>query len=1209
MGIHVCQSQCLDVLLQALFKQMGQSESSVFNVLATQHFIVPNKAVEQWLMQSIAEQKGISANQIFHQRIQSFQWYAYQQVLTDKDQVRQANIPRLVMKWRIYEAIRPFITPIKQQIGTKHPLYELVKRIYDSAIHLTQPLDIQLKKQGMLYWIAEQVSRLFSHYMQYRGQNFYGQAQDWLTAWGNDQALDIERYIANPSQSLSLYDLEQAKSLEVWQRWLWQHIFHTDFQKIKQIDRDFWASLDHDPQVIRHLPQQLMVFTLLELAPSQLQFLRQLGQYIDVVIYHYNPSQEYWADSVDPNWKKQYDIGVKERFIEKNKQRGHVVNDEEIQQFFEAFNYQFNAEARESRHPLLTRFGKQARDHFSLLANLSSGEEGEWFDLFIDQFPDTVLGKVQSDILYLMEPEKNSYVLTQNDASVQVHVCHSSLRQLEVLKDQLLHWLSQGTKDQPRRLDDILVLTPDLKALEPIIRSVFTPPPRQNGQHQESYIPVKISGVAPLDVGNAWRSVVGRIQLPQGRFSFEEFTDWLSLLTTQKFYGLDALSVERIIVLLSDAGFKRGLDEQHLQRFLADDDHDFRYTFKFALDRLALGIAVPEHQLFENTLSYDRVSPTDFTLIAILIEIYNDLNHRRDWLICHEQGQAKSVEFWIKTLQQEIMLYRQKGEDALKPVADIIQKHIRMLTLSIYHDQHNPQDATVPLDALTLPLAYIVSEIQQGIDTQLENAEPSGQVTFSQIGSIRPIPYRLVVMLNLDSSTFPSRHSHVPFDLMKVLRPYLGDRSRLEDDQGAFLDALLLAKESLWMFYNGFDVSDGEVRQPSSVLHELMEHLAFLVKTDSEIDDYVDLDGIEVKKQIQALYHVHTLQPFDVRSFNQNIRYQDQWFTVAKQIQQTHTPRQPWQTGEYEQEAQLQVLHAQHWMNDVVFPAQLYLKTIGVKNIHPEQFVDENEPLVLDGLGRYAVRDFMQQCESPNQALLMHHLPVGKVQQSAWQHTQSEFDVLKERLIRYAPCSTPTTQQTLQISEQLYLQFELPEGNEQDWVSLNTASARGERRTKVWLEYLLWVQSLNLNQEGQSYRRIVVFSDQTIICTGLSSEQAEDYLKGWWALWEKGQKTPVVLPAALLLKTNKTAYTAWAQDKKTHEWTFNLDATVKAWENTYTANTDFLLQDDRSSYLHRDWQFLLQQQDATALLKHACEAFAELLYAPICQYQTVETEE
>lgn len=50
MGIHVCQSQCLDVLLQALFKQMGQSESSVFNVLATQHFIVPNKAVEQWLM-------------------------------------------------------------------------------------------------------------------------------------------------------------------------------------------------------------------------------------------------------------------------------------------------------------------------------------------------------------------------------------------------------------------------------------------------------------------------------------------------------------------------------------------------------------------------------------------------------------------------------------------------------------------------------------------------------------------------------------------------------------------------------------------------------------------------------------------------------------------------------------------------------------------------------------------------------------------------------------------------------------------------------------------------------------------------------------------------------------------------------------------------------------------------------------------------------
>jgi len=41
---------------------------------------------------------------------------------------------------------------------------------------------------------------------------------------------------------------------------------------------------------------------------------------------------------------------------------------------------------------------------------------------------------------------------------------------------------------------------------------------------------------------------------------------------------------------------------------------------------------------------------------------------------------------------------------------------------------------------------------------------------------------------------------------------------------------------------------------------------------------------------------------------------------------------------------------------------------------------------------------------------------------------------------------------------------------------------------------------------------------------------------------------------------------------------------------------------------HADWQFILQEQDATALLKHACDLFAYDLYNPIYQYQTVAEE-
>ncbi|MCM3356354.1 exodeoxyribonuclease V subunit gamma, partial [Bacillus halotolerans] len=136
-----------------------------------------------------------------------------------------------------------------------------------------------------------------------------------------------------------------------------------------------------------------------------LQFLRRLGQYLDVVILHYNPSQEYWADSVDPLWKKRYDLGVKERYIAKHPN----ASDADIAAFFDSFSLGFNALSRESRHPLLTRLGKQARDHFSLLSQLATGEEGKWVDAFVEQFPETLLGKIQSDIFYLAEPQSQQY--------------------------------------------------------------------------------------------------------------------------------------------------------------------------------------------------------------------------------------------------------------------------------------------------------------------------------------------------------------------------------------------------------------------------------------------------------------------------------------------------------------------------------------------------------------------------------------------------------------------------------------------------------------------------------------------------------------------------------------------------------------------------------------------------------------------------------
>lgn len=1225
MAIHVIQSQRIDVLVHAMLTTVNKPATTPFQVLQTQHFIVPSHAVEAWLTQKLAEQKGISANTQFHHRIRGFQWSAYQWVLVDqKEQVRKANIPRIIIKWRVFQALKAFIQGEKNSLQLDHPLYSIVQRIYDSADRLEQGIEKQLKKQGMLYWVAEQVSRLFSHYMEYRGHcqkncppNMCSCPTNWLQAWGQNKELPIEDMFFKTNSDISEFTLNQARELEAWQRWLWQEVFHQDFEQMQSIDAMFWETLDHPETrkaALKKLPQQLVIFTLLDLPPMQLEFLRRLGQYLDIYILHYNPSQEYWADSVDPNWKARYDLRVKERFIAKNPK----ASDADIEQFFQEFTLNFNAEQRESRHPLLTRFGKQARDHFSLLSNLSSGEDGVWADAFIDEYKANLLGKIQSDILYLVEPEQHQYVLDEQDDSIQIHVCHSSLRQLEVLKEQLIHWLAQGTKEAPRRPSDILVLSPSLSELEPLIRSVFAPPPSERdliqhkagSSHQLSkdsvYLPIQIAGVAQLDALNAWRAVLGRIELIQGRFSIEDFADWLSLSATQQRYSLDVNAIERITELLIAAGFKRGLDAEHLKRSLCEGDEDYRFSFKFALDRLALGIAIPEHRLFQGTLSFAQVLPSDFELIGKLIQIYQDFDARRDWMIAHEQGQNVPVEQWLKRLMQDLAEFEETGVESLSTVYKIIKKQERMLTLASFYDEHDHH----ALRSLSLPLPYLLAEINNTLEMQLDHAEPTGQITFSQIGQIRPVPYKLIVMLGLDSGKFPNRSQHLPFDLMDLLKPQLGDRSRLEDDQGAFLDHLLLAQDNLWLFYNGFDINDGEVRDPSTVVQELVQHLAYIVQNkrpDAEADETVIIGGVEVPEQLRSLYHVHPLLPFDPLGFEsaRPVRYQDQWFCVAGQIRHATGQRASWVNMPYQHLQQdVWVLDSHQWIQDVTFPARLYLKTLGVENLRPEDLPAVQEPLLLDGLGRYAVRQFLQKQEGTAQPeLLMDHLPIGKLQQSSWQMSLVEQQRLKDRLLKYAPEVTPTTQQVWKVNDHMYMNIHLPKNGAAKWVSLDASSARAKRRAKVWLEYLLWLGYLNLGDCGEKLARIVVFSDRTILCHGVTSNKAREWLDHWLAAWKYGQSQPLVLPAALLLKI--------AEKDKQHNWQANeqnqmciddMDVIYKDWHEDGKFS-GFSVTDNEATQMHRDWQFILQEQDATALLEDACAQFSYQLYQPVFMHQ------
>lgn len=199
MAIHVMQSQRIEVLFEAMLRAVQHSKAHPLMVLKAQHFIVPSLAIETWLTQRLAEQRGISANNQFHHRMRGFQWWVYQEVLHDqRDEVRKANLPRLMIKWRIYQSLKDFVQAPHNTLSQQHPLYPIIQRIYASADRL-EGLEQLNKKQSMLYWVAEQVSRLFSNYMEYRshcarcGAQLCACGNNWLQTWGKQQALNVEQ--------------------------------------------------------------------------------------------------------------------------------------------------------------------------------------------------------------------------------------------------------------------------------------------------------------------------------------------------------------------------------------------------------------------------------------------------------------------------------------------------------------------------------------------------------------------------------------------------------------------------------------------------------------------------------------------------------------------------------------------------------------------------------------------------------------------------------------------------------------------------------------------------------------------------------------------------------------------------------------------------------------------------------------------------------
>jgi exodeoxyribonuclease V gamma subunit len=551
------------------------------------------------------------------------------------------------------------------------------------------------------------------------------------------------------------------------------------------------------------LPAAAHVFCLPTIAPVHLALMQQLARWTDLHVYALNPCAEYWFDVVDPRRLARLAAAGKAQHLE-------------------------------TGHRLLAAWGQQTQAQLAALVDACG--DGVVDDDHFDPAPGTsLLATVQNAILTLQDLAPASLPLDPTDRSIELHVCHSLTRELEVLHDTLLARHAEPDAPAP---SDILVVVPDLEAAAPLIDSVFgTAPPALA-------LPFTITGRAQSTVNPAARALLDALALAASRGTASAVFGLLQQPVVAQRFGLDDEGLARIHGWVLDAGVHWAFDGAQRQGLGLGDDprHNMRHSWADGLDRLFLGHALPTSASpFDGRLPAGEPEGSAALALGALWAFLQAIDALRQ-----RTAHPLPAQDWpplLGALIDTLLDADSAGTDALADLRAAIQG-LADTWAGVWADG---------TPALPLALDVVRQALTQALDDPARGGVPTGRITFSALPSLRSLPYRMVCVLGLNDGAFPSAHRPAEFDLI-AQHPRPGDRQRRQDERNLFLDLLLATRERLYLSHTGRSVRDNSHLPPSVLVSELLDVLV----------PAIDAPRADV---LAHLVVQHPLQAFDVRGF------------------------------------------------------------------------------------------------------------------------------------------------------------------------------------------------------------------------------------------------------------------------------------------------------------------------------------------------------
>lgn len=632
--------------------------------------------------------------------------------------------------------------------------------------HFDTDDEAELRK-GRRYAVARRIAGLFAGYARQRPLLLVG----WLDGEQGDLDADL-----------------------TWQPQLWRLLVAkvaVDPPHVRQ--RNTVARLRASPT---DLPARLSLFGHTRLPITDLELLDALATHHDLHLWLPHPSDELW------------------RALSSTRRCVPRADD---------------ASRRAAKHPLLQTLGRDLRELQRLLPARPATDEYLGAALGVSDTPNTLLGWLQSDITAnAVRPENR--VLAEGDRSVQVHACHGTARQIDVLREVLLGLLADDPTLEPR---DIVVMCPDIETCAPLIVADFGLGELPGHSHPAHRLRVRLADRA-LTQTNPLLGVAGQLlSIAGSRTTATQVLNLAAAEPVRARFGFTDDDLDTITTWVRESGIRWSFDTAHRTQYGLD--HIVGNTWRFGLDRILTGVAMSDDSQawLSTALPLDDVGSNRVELAGRLAEYV----HRLQSVVDSLDGIRPLAE-WIEALTTGIaQLTRVDAADSWQP------EQLRREFAIILANADFRSNTTLRLSDVRALLA----EQLAGRPTRANFR--TGTLTACTMVPMRSVPHRVVCLVGLDDGVFP-RPALPDGDDVLARRPMTGERDIRSEDRQLLLDAICATTETLVITYTGADEHTGHPRPPSVPLAELLDALD--QTTPASVRDRVLIK--------------HPLQPFDIRN-------------------------------------------------------------------------------------------------------------------------------------------------------------------------------------------------------------------------------------------------------------------------------------------------------------------------------------------------------